>query len=58
MKEPRYRVSYDAYDGYPSLQHYSQEFSAENDEMAKRHAETFAKGKPFQLEQIRVIKVK
>lgn len=54
----RYRVTYDAYDGYPSLQHYAEEFVADNDQIAKRYAKAFAKGKPFKLEQIRVIKVK
>lgn len=56
--EKRYRVTYDAHNGYPSLQHYAEEFTADNDRIARRHARVFAQGKPFKLEQIRVIKAK
>lgn len=54
----QYRVTYEANDGYPSLQHYEEEFFADNDQIAKRYARTFSKGNPFHLEQIRTVKAK
>ncbi len=51
----RYRVTYHAYNGYPSLQHFTEEFTADHDREARRYARTFACGKPFELEQIRPV---